>query len=100
MSQTQTQNNRSTGFQTMEPKMYNVIMHNDDETTMEFVVHILTTIFRKSFSEAEALMLKVHHEGAAVAGKYIRDIAESKANKATREARANGYPLQLTIEEA
>lgn len=79
--------------------MYNVILHNDDETTMDFVVHILTTIFRKTLSEAETLMLKVHHEGAAVAGTYLRDIAESKADKATREARANGFPLMLTVEE-
>lgn len=79
--------------------MYNVVMHNDDVTTMDFVVHILVSIFRKSPQDAETLMLKVDREGSAVAGTYYKDIAESKKNKATAEARKNGFPLLLTIEE-
>lgn len=79
--------------------MYNVVLHNDDYTTMDFVVHILVTIFRKTMQDAEVLMLKVHNEGSAVAGTYHKDIAESKARKATSEARRNGFPLLLTVEE-
>ena len=70
--------------------MYNVIMHNDDVTTMDFVVYVLVRIFRKSEEDAETLMLKVHNEGSAVVGTYSQDIAQSKANN---------YPLKLTIEE-
>lgn len=80
--------------------MYNVIMHNDDVTTMEFVVKVLKDIFRKSAQEAETLMLKIHHEGAAIAGTYYKDIAMSKMNLTMGLARENGFPLQLTIEKA
>lgn len=82
-----------------EPSMFNVILHNDDETTMEFVVFVLVTIFRKSNDDAETLMMKVHNEGSAVAGTYYKDIAESKKNKAVLLARQEGFPLQLTVEE-
>lgn len=80
-----------------EPRKYNVIIHNDDFTTMEFVVKVLTTIFLKSAEQAQALMLKVHKEGQAVAGTYSLDIAQSKARKATSLARQEGYPLRLTV---
>lgn len=100
MANTQTQHNRGARFRLKEPPQYHVVLHNDDVTTMEFVVHILMTIFRKTAQQAETLMLKVHNEGSAIAGTYSRDIAESKAAKATRLARANGFPLLLTTEEA
>lgn len=80
--------------------MYNVILHNDDVTTMDFVVYILRRIFRKSQEVAEQLMFKVHFEGSAVAGTYHKDIAESKAKYTIDLARANGFPLKLTTEEA
>jgi len=83
-----------------EPKKYNVILHNDDFTTMEFVVKILTTIFRKSEADAQTLMLQVHNEGSAVAGTYSLDIAQSKTRRATSLARQEGFPLRLTIEQA
>lgn len=83
-----------------EPRKYNVILHNDDFTTMEFVVQILTNIFFRSEAEAQALMLKVHKEGQAVAGTYSLDIAQSKANKATSLAKQEGFPLRLTVELA
>ena len=82
-----------------EPHKYNVILHNDDFTTMEFVVKILITIFRKSEAEANTLMLRVHHEGQAVAGTYSYDIASSKVGKAESMARKEGFPLRLTIEQ-
>ena len=79
-----------------EPRRYKVIIHNDDFTTMDFVVMILTTVFFKSEAEAETLMLAVHHSDKAVVGIYSYDIAISKVNKATRMAREAGFPLRLT----
>ena len=81
-----------------EPKRYKVTIHNDDFTTMEFVVMILTTVFHKSEPEANELMLTVHHSDKAVVGIYTYDIAVSKVKKATRMAREAGYPLRLTYE--
>ena len=81
-----------------EPRQYNVIMINDDFTTMDFVVMILTQVFFKSQTEAEALMLQVHHSDKAVVGIYSYDVATSKARKATKMAREAGYPLRLTVE--
>lgn len=81
-----------------EPRRYKVIIYNDDFTTMEFVVRILTTIFFKSPAEAETLMLQVHRSQSAVVGIYTYDIATSKVQKATRMAREEGFPLRLTVE--
>ena len=81
-----------------EPRRYKVIIYNDDFTTMEFVVMILTNVFFKSQAEAEALMLQVHHSDKAVVGIYTYDIALSKVHKATRMARESCYPLRLACE--
>ena len=81
-----------------EPQRYKVIIYNDDFTTMEFVVLVLTQVFFKSEEDANALMLKVHHSDKAVVGIYTYDIAISKARKATAMAREQGYPLRLTVE--
>lgn len=86
-----------TGFD--EPKHYNVIIFNDDFTTMDFVIEVLTKIFGKNFEDAKALMLAVHNEGKAVAGTYSYDIAISKASLATKLARDNDFPLKLEVEE-
>lgn len=99
MAYTQTQQNNRTTFATRTPALFNVIIHNDDHTTMDFVIHILMTIFNKSDVEAESLMMKVHLEGQGVAGTYFKDMAETKAERARREARENGFPLQLTVEK-
>ena len=80
--------------------MYNVVMHNDDETTMDFVVMVLATVFHHSQEDAEALMLTVHVEGKAIVGTYCHDIASTKANHVMILARKNGFPLLLTVEEA
>lgn len=80
-----------------EPRRYKVIIHNDDFTTMEFVVKVLTTVFYKSHIEAETLMLQVHRAESAVVGIYSYDIAKSKTAKATAMARNEGFPLRLTI---
>ena len=83
-----------------EPKLYNVIMHNDDFTPMDFVVEILVTIFRKDDVSANALMLHVHRNGSAVAGTYPYDIAVTKASSAQSLAREHGYPFRMTVEES
>ena len=81
-----------------EPRRYKVTIYNDDFTTMEFVVKILTLVFYKSETEAEALMLQVHHSDKAVVGIYSYDVATSKVRKATNMAREAGFPLRLTVE--
>ena len=81
-----------------EPRRYTVTIYNDDFTTMEFVVMILTQIFYNSEAEAETLMLQVHHADKAVVGIYSYDVATSKVRKATNMAREAGFPLRLTVE--
>lgn len=81
-----------------EPRCYKVTIYNDDFTTMEFVVMILTDVFFKSQAEAEQLMLAVHHSDKAVVGIYSYDVATSKVRKATNMARNAGFPLRLTVE--
>ena len=80
------------------PKHYKVIFHNDDFTTMEFVVKVLVDVFYKSESEATVIMLTVHEQGKAVVGIYSYDMAVSMTNRATAMAKAEGYPLRITYE--
>ncbi len=82
------------------PRLYNVVMHNDDYTTQEFVVQILKAFFHKSDTDARAIMLTVHMKGRGVAGTYSKDVAESKVAQVTDFARTNGAPLKLTVEAA
>jgi ATP-dependent Clp protease adaptor protein ClpS len=83
-----------------EPHQYNVVMLNDDFTTMEFVVEILIEIFRKDPAEAERLMMTVHKSGSAVVGAYPYDIAVTKVNEAMSRAKAQGFPFRMRVEEA
>lgn len=83
---------------TKKPLLYRVIMHNDDYTTQEFVVHILEQFFRKDATEAHHLMLKVHMTGKAIVAVYTKDIAETKIEQVSDYAREHGHPLQLTME--
>lgn len=83
-----------------EPKHYRVIMHNDDFTTMEFVVSILLEVFHKKRNDAEQLMMTVHQTGKAAVGVYPYDIAVTKIYEATERARNEDFPLRMTIEEA
>lgn len=80
-----------------EPRRYKVIIHNDDFTTMDFVVLVLKTIFFKTTVESEQLMMHVHQKGSAVVGVYSYDIARTKVDKATDMARREGFPLRLSI---
>lgn len=81
------------------PKLWKVIFLNDDKTPMEFVIELLTTIFKHSADIARNLTLEVHNEGAAVVGTYSHEIAEQKGLEATSTARTNGFPLKVTIEQ-
>lgn len=85
--------------QVREPKRYQVIMHNDDYTPMEFVVEILMELFHKPEAEAQALMLQVHHGGRAAVGIYPYDLAVTKIRTAMERAKEEGYPFRLTMEE-
>ncbi len=78
---------------------YKVILHNDDYTTMEFVIQVLERFFHKSSEEAQHLMLKVHQEGSALCGVYSFEVAETKVHKVTQFARENRYPLKVTKEK-
>lgn len=82
------------------PRRYKVIFHNDDYTTMEFVIHVLMKFFRKSETEATHIMLSVHHLGSGVAGVYTRDVAETKVKEVHDYAKERGMPLRLTAEPA
>ena len=85
--------------QTDEPPMYKVLLHNDDYTTMEFVVHILMLVFRKSVEESTRIMLNVHEKGVGLCGVYPLDVAETKVGMVTRMAREHGHPLRCTMEK-
>lgn len=82
-----------------EPKLYKVLLHNDDYTTQEFVVEILVTVFRKSLSEAQTIMLAVHEKGTGQCGVYPAEMAETKVAVVHGKARAAGYPLRCSLEE-
>ena len=82
-----------------KPPMYKVLLHNDDYTTMEFVVAVLIAVFSKSTQDAFKIMYNVHNQGVGVAGVYTYEVAEAKVNKVTELARAQEFPLLCTMEE-
>ncbi len=82
-----------------EPPLFNVLIHNDNFTTMEFVVYVLHNIFQREETEAIQIMLQVHLQGVGVAGIYPFEIAEMKVSKVTSLAQANEFPLLCTIEQ-
>ena len=83
---------------TRPPPLYKVLLHNDDYTTMEFVVHVLETVFGHPSPVAMKIMLSVHHRGVGVAGVYPHEIAETKAGRVMDLARKAEYPLLCTVE--
>lgn len=82
-----------------KPPLYKVLLHNDDFTTMDFVVYVLVQVFHKAEEEAIQIMLAVHHQGVGVAGVFTYEIAEAKVNQVHNLARAHEYPLLCTLEE-
>ena len=82
-----------------EPTLYQVILFNDDWTTMDFVIDVLMRIFEKNNDEAVEVMLKIHKEGSGICGVYPYDIAELKARITLDLAKQNGYPLRIETKQ-
>ena len=80
------------------PKMWKVIVLNDQQTPME-LIELLTDIFKHSVSAAKDITLEIHNSGSAVAGVYTHEIAETKGIESTQLARSNGFPLRITLEQ-
>ncbi|MBC7537818.1 MAG: ATP-dependent Clp protease adaptor ClpS [Bacteriovorax sp.] len=80
------------------PKKYKVLLHNDDYTTMEFVIFILQGVFHKTIEESEKIMMEVHRTGIGLCGIYTFEIAESKSKKVERLAKEHSHPLMCSIE--
>ncbi|MBT3882478.1 MAG: ATP-dependent Clp protease adaptor ClpS [Campylobacteraceae bacterium] len=82
-----------------EPKKFKVLLLNDDHSTMEFVLEILTNVFRKDISSAEQIMLNVHNKGKEVCGVYTHEIAATKIAQVREMAKKEGFPLKAIMEE-
>ncbi len=85
--------------QLKKPPLYKVLLHNDDYTSMEFVVFILQNVFHKSETTAYRIMMAVHQQGLGVAGVYTYEIAETKIAQVTHMAQEQQFPLLCTMEE-
>jgi ATP-dependent Clp protease adaptor protein ClpS len=83
---------------TAKPPFFKVLLHNDDYTTMEFVVEVLREVFHLDAQSATRIMLHIHQRGVGVAGTYPRDVAETKAEKVMSLARSAEFPLLCTVE--
>ena len=97
--QTDEQINSEIRDQTTQPPMYRVLLHNDDYTTMEFVVEVLMYVFNKSPESAAKIMMNVHQKGVGVCGVYALEIAETKVDTVHNLARESGYPLRCSMEQ-
>ena len=84
--------------QAQRPRLYRVLLLNDDYTPMDFVVLILERYFRKAAQDAQLIMLAVHRKGQGVAGVYTREVAETKVSQVTQHARSEGFPLRVVAE--
>lgn len=87
------------GTEAREPPLFQVIMHNDHYTTMDFVVSVLESVFYKSPSEATQIMLAIHRRGAGRCGVYTREVAEMKVEQVHRLARRREFPLRCSLQE-
>lgn len=81
------------------PNLWKVVFFNDDKTPMEFVIELLTALFRHDLKSAKEVTLEIHNTGSAVAGIYSHEVAEHKSIEAVQLSRSNGFPLQIKIEE-
>ncbi len=86
-------------MQVKRPPMFKVLLHNDDYTTMEFVILVLETVFNKTTEVASQIMMNVHQDGIGVAGVYTRDVAETKVALVHDLARTNEHPLKCSMEQ-
>lgn len=82
-----------------EPKHYKVLLHNDDYTSMEFVIEVLMHVFHKNLQDSEKIMLEIHQAGKGVCGIFTYQIAETKVHQVKTLAKSNGFPLLATMEE-
>ena len=95
---TGTETATDTRAKTKKPPMFKVLFHNDDYTTMEFVVSVLISVFHHSEASAFRIMMHVHQNGVGVAGVYTKEVAETKVAQTIAAARKHEYPLEVTIE--
>lgn len=93
------QSDFSVDAEVREPRKFRVLLHNDDYTTMEFVIEILISVFGKSPDQAMAIMLSVHEKGLGSCGVYTEEIAETKVAQVHDRARKAGFPLRCSMEE-
>ena len=97
--QTEEQVSSETRDETREPPLYRVLLHNDDYTTMEFVVEILMYVFNKSPESAAKIMMNIHQKGLGECGVFTYEIAETKVDTVHNLARESGYPLRCSMEQ-
>ena len=83
-----------------KPKMYRVILHNDDYSTMDFVIEVIISIFHKPAADATRIMLDVHTKGKGICGVYSYDIAATRVARVHQLAKKRQFPLKCSIEEA
>jgi len=104
MSKMQTKDDAST--QVLEkvvvqpPRKWNVVLYNDNVTTMEFVILVLMQIFHKSFETASDIMINIHENGKGIAGTYSNEVATQKRDETVSAAKSNGFPLKCELEPA
>ena len=82
-----------------EPTQYKVLLHNDDYTSMEFVIEVLMHVFHKNLRDSERIMLEIHEAGKGICGIFTHEIAETKVHQVKTLAKSNGFPLLATMEE-
>ena len=95
----QYQSNTDSKLYLKKPRQYMVIMHNDDYTTMDFVVEVLISVYNKTEAEAKEIMLSIHNNGSGTAGAYVYDIAMTKKIQTEQLAGQKGFPLRITLDE-
>lgn len=97
MAETEVITDTKTKVVVVPPSMYNVILHNDNQTTIDFVIMILMNIFYKTIEEANELTLKIHETGQGIAGTYSYEVATQKRDDTLVISRQNNFPLQCTV---
>ena len=93
------ENSLEDSIEIREPGEYKVLLHNDNYTTMDFVINVLKSVFHKSNEEANQIMINVHKKGISVCGIYTHEIAETKVYIVNQMAIHNNFPLKCSMEE-